>query len=44
MIYFPQSKEMQFQAISLPRHVDDIVSDNRTINIDIIGFTGTQIT
>ena len=32
---------MQFQAISLPRDVDDIVSDNRTINDDIIGFTGT---
>ena len=23
----------------LPRHVDDIVSDNRIINNDIIGFT-----
>ena len=28
---------------SLPRHVGDILSDNRTINNDIIGFTETQI-
>ena len=28
---------------SLPRNVDDIVSDNRIINNDIIGFTETQI-
>ena len=28
---------------SLPRHVDDIVSDNSTINNNIIGFTKTQI-
>ena len=28
---------------SLPRHVSDIVSDNRIINNDIIGFTETQI-
>ena len=28
---------------SLPRHVDDILSDNRIINDDIIGFTETQI-
>ena len=28
---------------SLPRHVDDILSDNRIINNDIIGFMETQI-
>ena len=28
---------------SLPRHVYDILSDNRIINNDIIGFTETQI-
>ena len=28
---------------SLPRHVNDILSDNRIINNDIIGFTETQI-
>ena len=28
---------------SLPRHVDDIVSDNRIVNNDIIRFTETQI-
>ena len=28
---------------SLPTHVDDIVSDSRIINNDIIGFTETQI-
>ena len=28
---------------SLPRHVDDIVSENRIINSNIIGFTETQI-
>ena len=28
---------------SLPRHVSDIVSDNRIINNDIIRFTETQI-
>ena len=28
---------------SLPRHIDDIVSDNRIINNNIIGFTKTQI-
>ena len=28
---------------SLPRHVDDVVSDNRIINNDIIGFTEAQI-
>ena len=28
---------------SLPRHVDNIVSDNRILNNDIIGFTETQI-
>ena len=28
---------------SIPRHVDDILSDNRIINNDIIGFTETQI-
>ena len=28
---------------SLPRHVDDIVSDNRIINNDIIVFTETKI-
>ena len=28
---------------SLPRNADDIVSDNRIINNDIIGFTETQI-
>ena len=28
---------------SLPRHVDDIVSENRIINNDIIRFTETQI-
>ena len=28
---------------SIPRHVDDIVSDKRIINRDIIGFTETQI-
>ena len=27
----------------LPRNADDIVSDNRIINNDIIGFTETQI-
>ena len=30
-------------VISLPRHVDDILSDNRIINNDILGFTETQI-
>ena len=28
---------------SLPRHVNDILSDNGIINNDIIGFTETQI-
>ena len=28
---------------SLPRHVDDIVSDNRIVNNDIIRFTETEI-
>ena len=28
---------------SLPRHVDDIVSDNRIVNNDIIRFTETKI-
>ena len=28
---------------SLPRHVDDIVSDNRIINNNITGFKETQI-
>ena len=28
---------------SLSKHVDDIVSDKRIINNDIIGFTETQI-
>ena len=28
---------------SLPRHVDNIVSDNRIIDKDIIGFSETQI-
>ena len=28
---------------SLPRYVDDLVSDNRIINNNIIGFTETQI-
>ena len=28
---------------SLPRHVGDVVSDNRIINSSIIGFTETQI-
>ena len=28
---------------SFPRHVDDIVSDNRIVNNDIIRFTETQI-
>ena len=28
---------------SLSRHVDDVVSDNRIINNDVIGFTETQI-
>ena len=28
---------------SFPRHIDDILSDNRIINNDIIGFTETQI-
>ena len=28
---------------SLPRHVDDILSDNRITNNDIIGFRETQI-
>ena len=28
---------------SLSRHVDDLVSDNRIINSNIIGFTETQI-
>ena len=47
MVYFPQKKEMLFQAIhnvrALPRHVDDIVSDNEIINNGVIGFTETQI-
>ena len=30
-------------VISLPRLVDDILSDNRVINNDMIGFTETQI-
>ena len=30
-------------VISLPMHVDDILSDNRIINNDIIGFKETQI-
>ena len=41
---------MLFQAIqlvpnmrSLPRHVNGVVSDNRVINNDIVGFTETQI-
>ena len=43
---------MLFQAIvtvlvhnnrSLLKHVDDIVSDNRIINNDVIGLTETQI-
>ena len=43
---------MLFQAIqlvfvhnvrSLPRHVDNIVRNNKIINKDIIGFTETQI-
>lgn len=28
---------------SLSEYVDDIVSDDRTLNSDIIGFTGTQL-
>ena len=28
---------------SLPRHLGDIVSENRIINYDIIGFTETKI-
>ena len=28
---------------SLPGHIDDILSDNRIINNNIIGFTETQI-
>ena len=28
---------------SLSKHVDDIVTDNRVMNNDIIGFTETQI-
>ena len=28
---------------SLSKHINDIVSDNRIINNDIIGFTETQI-
>ena len=28
---------------SLPRHVDDIISDNRIINNGVVGFTETQI-
>ena len=28
---------------SLPRRVDDILSENRIINNDIMGFTETQI-
>ena len=28
---------------SLPRHVDDIVSDNRIVNSNITGFKETQI-
>ena len=28
---------------SLPRHVDDILSDNRVMNNDIVGFIETQI-
>ena len=28
---------------SLPKHVDDIVSDNRIVNNDIIRFTETKI-
>ena len=27
---------------SLPKHVDDAISENRIINNDIIGFTETQ--
>ena len=30
-------------AQSLSKHIDDIVSDDRIINCDIIGFTETQI-
>ena len=32
-----------YNVRSFPKHVDDIVSDNRTINNDIIGFTESQI-
>ena len=28
---------------SLSKHVDDIVTDNRVMNNDIVGFTETQI-
>ena len=32
-----------YNVRSFPRHVDDIASDNRIINNEIIGFTETQI-
>ena len=32
-----------YNARSLSKHIDDIVSDDRIINNDIIGFTETKI-
>ena len=51
IIYFPQSQQilgdtttvLVHNVRSLSKHVDDIVTDNRVMNNDIIGFTETQI-
>ena len=43
MIYFPQLKEIVHNAQSLSKHIDDIISDDRIIDNDILGFTETKI-
>ena len=43
MIYFPQLKEIVHNAESLSKNIDDIISDDRIIDNDILGFTETQI-
>ena len=43
MIDFPQLKEIIHNAQSLSKHIDDIISDDRIIDNDILGFTETQI-
>ena len=51
MIYFPQQSAVLGNTVTvpvynvrwLPRYIDDILSDNRIINKDIVGYTEAQI-